>query len=60
VLLLIESNRVKSEIRHEGAEGGEIYPHIYDHLNIDAVTSVLEFEPKKDGTFELPRKLHVL
>lgn len=60
VLLVIESDKVKSKILYESVEGGECYPHIYGPLNIDAVVKVLRFESKKDGTFKLPSFLQAL
>lgn len=57
VLLYIESDKIRAEIRYEGCEGGERYPHIYGPLSIDAVIKVLDFEPCEDGKFELPREI---
>lgn len=58
VLLCIDTAKVDAEIRHENLEGGdELYPHVYGPLNIDAVVSVLSFEPQADGTFALPERL---
>lgn len=54
VLLGIESDKVEAEIKYEGVDGGERFPHIYGPLNIDAVVQVLNFEPGEDGLFELP------
>jgi uncharacterized protein (DUF952 family) len=59
VLLCIAPDRVEAEIRYEGAEDGERFPHIYGPLNIDAVIEVLEFEPDEDGKFELPKEHNV-
>lgn len=56
VLLCIDTAKVQSEIRYEGT-GTELYPHIYGSLNIDAVIKVLDFEPRKDGTFTLPKEI---
>lgn len=53
VLLCIESDKIKAEIKYEGVEE-DYYPHIYGPLNIDAVIQVLDFEPGEDGKFELP------
>jgi uncharacterized protein (DUF952 family) len=58
VLLCIESDRVKAEIRYEGTK--EHYPHIYGPLNIDAVTKVVDFEPNQDGRFHLPKDIDVI
>jgi uncharacterized protein (DUF952 family) len=57
ILLAIDSNQVQAEIRYEVAEIGELFPHIYSALNIDAVYQVINFEPKKDGLFELPQEV---
>ncbi|WGV26876.1 DUF952 domain-containing protein [Halotia branconii] len=54
VLLAIDSNQVQAEIRYEAAEIGELFPHIYGALNIDAVYQVINFEPQENGFFELP------
>lgn len=41
VLLTIDPERVKAEIRYENSHGdGEHFPHIYGPLNRDAVESV--------------------
>lgn len=53
VLLLIDTDKVKAEIRYEMADG-ELFPHIYGELNVDAVYEVIDFEPGGDGLFELP------
>lgn len=53
VLLCIDSDKVQAEIKYEGVDN-DLFPHIYGALNIDAVTSVLNFEPGEDGFFEMP------
>jgi uncharacterized protein (DUF952 family) len=57
VLLCIETDKVQSEIRYEGAGGEELYPHIYGPLNINAVVKVADFEPAKNGKFVLPKEI---
>ena len=58
VLLCIDPDKVKAEIRYEDSEGGqELFPHIYGDLNTDAVVEVVEFEPGVDGYFRLPAML---
>jgi uncharacterized protein (DUF952 family) len=56
VLLCIESNRVRADIREESA-GDESYPHVFGPLNLDSVTKVVEFNPDKSGKFKLPSSL---
>ncbi len=53
VLLCIDFARVKAEIKYEGLESGEQFPHIYGELNLDAVVNVLDFEPDQEGQFTL-------
>uniref|UniRef100_A0A2P0ZGA5 DUF952 domain-containing protein n=1 Tax=[Tolypothrix] sp. PCC 7415 TaxID=373957 RepID=A0A2P0ZGA5_9CYAN len=57
VLLFIDAGKVKAEVRYEEAEIGELFPHIYGELNIDAVFQVIDFEPGEDGLFELPQEV---
>lgn len=55
VLLLIDPERVRAEIRYESAEGGlELFPHVYGPLNVDAVVEVVAFPPGPDGRFTRP------
>ncbi|MBR8835768.1 MAG: DUF952 domain-containing protein [Stigonema ocellatum SAG 48.90 = DSM 106950] len=54
VLLCIDSGKVQAEIRYEGVEGEDLFPHIYGALNIDAVFQVVGFEAGEDGKFVLP------
>jgi uncharacterized protein (DUF952 family) len=55
VLLCIEVDRLKSELRYEAADGDE-FPHLYGALNLDAIVRVVDFEPSPTG-FELPPEL---
>jgi uncharacterized protein (DUF952 family) len=55
VILCIDADKVKAEIRYEKAENGEFFPHIYGELNVDAVYEVIGFEPGADGFFEFPQ-----
>jgi uncharacterized protein (DUF952 family) len=54
VILFIDTDKVKPEIRYDEVETGELFPHIYGELNVDAVFKVVEFEPGEDGLFTLP------
>lgn len=53
-LLVIESERVKPEIRFEKADNGKQYPHLYGPLNVDAVKEALPLTTHPDGTVLLP------
>ena len=50
VLLWIDPQRLRSEIRWEPAEG-EAFPHIYGPINLEAVVEVTDFTPEADGKF---------
>lgn len=51
VLLKIECDRLKARLQFDAIETGELFPHLYGALNLDAVVQVLEFEPEVDGSF---------
>lgn len=57
LLLVIDVNRVRAEIRFEGSDIAERFPHIYGPLNVDAVARAVEFPPGEDGRFSLPTGL---
>jgi uncharacterized protein (DUF952 family) len=57
LLLVIDPNRVTTEIRREDGGNGQTYPHIYGPLNVGAVTEIVAFAPNPDGSFALPAHL---
>ena len=58
VLLCMDEGRLTSPVRYENLEGGErMFPHVYGPVNLDAVTMVLPFPPREDGSFVLPPDL---
>lgn len=50
VVLWIDHQRVQPEIRWEPSDG-DVYPHIYGPLNLEAVRAVQDFTPDIDGFF---------
>ena len=44
VVLEIDANKVVPEIKYEPSSSGELYPHIYGPLNIDAVIKIDDFQ----------------
>lgn len=57
VLLVIVPGLLVSELRYEPIEDGQLFPHLYGELNLDAVNKVLPFTPKADGSFGWPESL---
>ncbi len=65
VLLVIDPSKLRPELKWEPpaepepthARAGDLFPHIYGPLNLDAVVKVLPFEPCADGFFNLPPDL---
>ena len=65
VLLVIDPSELRAELKWEPpaepepthAREGELFPHVYGPLNLDAVVKVIPFEPGADGSFSLPPDL---
>ncbi len=66
VLLVIDPARLTSTLRWEppaegahppGVPSGDLFPHIYGSLNLDAIVQVLDLEPDAAGGFSLPAGL---
>lgn len=49
-LLWIDPEKVQAEIRWEPSDG-QLFPHIYGPLNLDAVTGVRDFPAGENGFF---------
>ncbi|WP_088066840.1 DUF952 domain-containing protein [Gottfriedia luciferensis] len=57
-ILCIDEEKTKSKIVYEDTENfGQLFPHIYGSLNLDAVFKVVDFELDQNGKFILPNEL---
>ena len=53
ILLQIDENKIESQVKWEAPAGppadgiseSDLFPHIYGPINLDAIASVLDFEP---------------
>ena len=55
MLAVVDLSRIVSgAVRWERSRDGQLFPHIYGVLPIDAVVSVLPLERNPDGTVKLP------
>lgn len=60
VLLVVDESRLKPELKWEAPAGppadniseADLFPHLYGPLNLDAVASVLDFQPDSDGGWQ--------
>jgi phosphopantothenoylcysteine decarboxylase/phosphopantothenate--cysteine ligase len=50
VLLVIDASRLKASLRWDSSEG-QLFPHIYGPLNLEAVKGYKDFTPDPDGVF---------
>jgi uncharacterized protein (DUF952 family) len=57
VLLLVDTGKVKSPIKHEAALSGRAgtFPHIYGPLNVYAVYDTIKPKRDEDGLFVEPK-----
>jgi uncharacterized protein (DUF952 family) len=51
VLLKVAVGRLAPELKYEIAPNGDLFPHLYGPLNLDAVEKVYPFEPEENGEF---------
>ena len=58
VLLCIDESRLQADVRFEPSmeetTRGDVFPHIYGPIELDAVVQVLDFACEADGSFSLP------
>jgi uncharacterized protein (DUF952 family) len=61
LLLVLHRARIRSRVEEEDLyNSGELFPHLYGPLNLEAVMMVLDFPVSEDGSFKLPRRLTML
>jgi uncharacterized protein (DUF952 family) len=51
ILLQIDPHLLQPELRLEPSTGGELFPHLYGPLNLDAVRKIIPFAAGADGRF---------
>lgn len=51
VLLQVDVKRLAVTLKYEKAPSGEMFPHLYGPLNLDAVIKVYSFVPESNGEF---------
>ncbi len=54
MLAAVDLSLLGDTVRWEPSRGGQLFPHIYGPLPVEAVVSVAALERKADGTVKLP------
>jgi uncharacterized protein (DUF952 family) len=63
LVLVIDPERLASELKWESPSGGtppagvpegELFPHVYGPINLDAIVKVLDLEMNPDGKHSVP------
>jgi uncharacterized protein (DUF952 family) len=54
MLAAVDLSRLGDVVRWEPSRGGQLFPHIYGLLPVEAVVSVATLERTSDGTVKLP------
>ena len=54
MLVGVDLSQLGDTVRWEPARGGELFPHIYGNLPIEAVVSIAAVERTADGAVKLP------
>jgi len=54
VLAAVDLSQLGDAVRWEPSRGGQLFPHIYGVLTVDAVVSVVPLERAPDGAVKLP------
>ncbi len=49
LVLEVETGQLQAQVVREPSRSGEIYPHIYGPLNLDAVAAVWQVRPDDNG-----------
>ena len=53
-LLDVDTDKLRAEVKREPSRSGEIYPHIYGMINLDAVVRIRDLTLGADGRHSLP------
>jgi uncharacterized protein (DUF952 family) len=51
ILLKIQVEKLSAKLKYEESTQGDVFPHLYGPLNLDAVEKVYEFPPSASGDF---------
>ena len=53
-LIAIDADGLGDALRWEVSRGGELFPHLYGHLDLGHVTAIQDLRLRSDGTHDIP------
>jgi uncharacterized protein (DUF952 family) len=53
-LIAIDAGLLGAALLWEPSRGGDLFPHLYDELDLGAVTAVLDLPAQSDGGHDIP------
>lgn len=53
-LIAIDAAALGDALRWEVSRGGELFPHLYGHLDLGHVTAIQDLRLRSDGTHDIP------
>ena len=56
LVLDVDTGALRAEVKREPSRSGEIYPHIYGKMNLDAVVRVRDLALDADGNHAIARE----
>ena len=56
-VLQIEEEKLTSQLIYEPSTGGELFPHVYGSINVDAIVKIVKEKRGDDGFFYLTNTL---
>lgn len=57
VLVSVEADALGTALRHEPSRGGDLFPHLYGDLPLDAVQAVDDLPLDRDGSHRFPAEI---
>lgn len=57
VLVSVEADALGAALRHEPSRGGDLFPHLYGDLPLDAVRAVVDLPLDRDGSHRFPAEI---
>lgn len=55
LVLCVNTGRLKPELRWETASTGDLYPHLYGPMNLDAIAQIIPVERALDGRYDVEK-----